>query len=538
MEPYFEAPKNFQIGRTDMKKTRIVIFLTILGLLLPGVIRGPISFAKGPKKVAIVPFTMNADRDLTFLQEGIMDMLASRLAWKGEVQVLEKGQVKRQVAQTEGPMDRAKALEVGRALQADYVIFGSLTVFAESVSLDARILDVPGAEELMTAFKQTKGMDEVIPTVNQFAMDINEKIMGRSIAPAAAVAAAAVPEAPKGPGGLVAMGEDFEGKGVGHVQRFGVEIVGLDAGDVDGDGKEELVFIDKGKVHIYKWKEKTFALFKSIEGGWSPEYVHVSVADLDHNGKAEIYVSNLGQADVSSLVLEWNGDTFKKIADRQRWFLRVIDMPDQGKVLIGQKRSTGRGFLGGVQFLKREGDRFVSTGPVGLPRFANVFNFAFTGRGGKGKNGTVLLGPSDLLRLYDSGGKELWRSEEHYGGSLTSMEMDTTGRDLIFFSSPIYVTDVDEDGEQEVMVCKNRSKTGRITKRFRSFSSGSLDFLTRNPAGLSVKWTTQKQPGPIVGYRVGDVDQDGLPELVIASVTKVARIAGTPRSQVVVYDLK
>ena len=125
-------------------------------------------------------------------------MLASRLAWKGEVQVLEKGQVKRQVAQTEGPMDRAKALEVGRALQADYVIFGSLTVFAESVSLDARILDVPGAEELMTAFKQTKGMDEVIPTVNQFAMDINEKIMGRSIAPAAAVAAAAVPEAPKG----------------------------------------------------------------------------------------------------------------------------------------------------------------------------------------------------------------------------------------------------------------------------------------------------------------------------------------------------
>jgi hypothetical protein len=37
---------------------------------------------------------------------------------------------------------------------------------------------------------------------------------------------------------------------------------------------------------------------------------------------------------------------------------------------------------------------------------------------------------------------------------------------------------------------------------------------------------------------VGDVDQDGLPELVIASVTKVARIVGTPRSQVVVYDLK
>jgi len=52
-----------------MKKKRIAIFLIILGLLLPGAIRSPISFAKGPKKVAIVPFAMHADRDLTFLHE-------------------------------------------------------------------------------------------------------------------------------------------------------------------------------------------------------------------------------------------------------------------------------------------------------------------------------------------------------------------------------------------------------------------------------------------------------------------------------------
>jgi TolB-like protein len=521
-----------------MKKKRIAIYLTVLGLLLTGLIQSPVSSAEGPKKLAIVPFAMHADRDLTFLQEGIMDMLASRLAWKGEVQVLEKGQVKKQVAQSEGPMDRAKALEIGKALQADYVIFGSLTVFGESVSLDARILDVAGAEELMTAFKQTKGMDEVIPTVDQFAKDINEKIMGRSVAPAVPVAAAA-PEAPKGPGGLTAMGEDFEGKGVGHVQRFGEEIVGLDAGDVDGDGKSELVFVNKDTVFIYKWGEKAFAQFKAVKGGWSAEYVYVSVGDLDGNGRAEIYVSSLGASNVSSLVLEWDGNDFRKIAESQPWFLKVVDFPDRGTILVGQRRQLGGGFHGPVEFLKREGKGLTSTGSLPLARQGNVFNFAFADFAGGGKTSTVLIDRGEHLRLYDPAGEQVWKSEEYFGGATTYMEAGGTERVFIYMPSPIHITDVDEDGEKEVMVCKNESSTRRLLARMRLYSSGTLCFLTWNQVGgLSTKWTTAKQPGPVVGYRVFDVDNDGKQELVVASVIRGKRMFGTPRSQVVVYDLK
>jgi TolB-like protein len=524
------------MGKTDMNKKSIAIFLTILGLLFPGVVRGPIAFAKSPKKVAIIPFTMNSDRDLTYLQEGIMDMLASRLAWKGEVQVLEKGQVKKQVAQYEGPVDRAKALEVGRALQADYVIMGSLTVFGESVSLDARILDVPGAEELMTAFKQTKGMDEVIPTVNQFAMDINEKIMGRSMAPAAAVATT-VPETSKGPGALAAVGEDFEEGGVQKVQGFRVQIVSLDAGDVDGDGKDELVFVDNSKIYVYKWREKALALFKTIEGGWSAEYIHVSVADLDRNGRAEIYVSSLASNSVSALILEWEGNAFREIVKGERWLLNVTEVPGQGKTLVGQRRAVGGRFRGKVQFLKREGNGLVAVGPVDLPRQANVFNFAIADLLGNGSKSTVLLDSSDYLRLYDSGKEVIWKSDDYYGGSITSIETDIE-KNYVFISVPIYITDVDKDGKKEVMICKNHASTGRWTRRFRTYSSGSIHFLVADSAGLSVKWTTRKASGPIVGYKVVDVDDDGLQELVVASVSKTAKMLIEPRSQIVVYDLK
>ena len=521
-----------------MNKKRVAILLAFVGLLLTGVIPRPISSAEGLKRVAIVPFAMNADRDLTFLQEGIMDMLASRLAWKGEVEVLEKGIVKKQVAQVEGAVTRDKAFEIGKALQVDYVIFGSLTVFGESVSLDARILDVPREEEVISAFKQTKGMDEVIPTVNQFAMDINEKIMGRPMGPPVQAGTPAEPEAPKGPGGLAAMGEELKGKGAGKIQGFQVQIVSLDAGDVDGDGKNELVFVDKSKVYVYRWKEKAFALFHTFEGGLSAEYIYVNVADLDGNGRAEIYVSNLSSTSVSSLVLEWDGSKLKKIVGGERWFLRVIEIPGQGKTLIGQRRVVSGRYSGKVQFLKRDGDGLVSMGPVDLPRFANVFNFAIADLEGQGRHSTVLLDSSDFLRIYNSGKERIWRSDEQYGGSLTFMETGGTTKNWYFISPPIFITDVDEDGEREVMVCKNKSSVGRLWKRARWYSSGALHFLTYDPGGLSVKWTTQRQAGPIVGYQVADVDGDGLQELVIASVTKTEKMLVKPSSQVVVYDLK
>jgi len=215
---------------------------------------------------------MNADRDLSFLQSGIMDMLSSRLAWKGKVQIIEKGLVKKEVDAVPGPMDKEKALKIGRALAADYVILGSLTVFGDSVSIDAKILDVAKSDELVTAYNQSKGMDGVIPTVNQFAEDINAKIMGKAVYQPER----RIEEEHKESGPIMALGDESGGSGQrpSHVQRFKLEIRGLDVGDVDGDGKNEVVIIDKNTVYVYKWGKDRLLLFKDIKGTWSPNFIY------------------------------------------------------------------------------------------------------------------------------------------------------------------------------------------------------------------------------------------------------------------------
>ena len=225
------------------------IIITLLSLVL---IWLPASSAESLKKVAVLPFTMNSDRDLTFLQKGIMDMLNSRLAWKDKVKAMEYQTVKKKAAEFRGPIDKETALKIGKALKADYVVMGSLTVFGQGVSIDAKILDVAKGEELVTAFNQSKGMDDVIPTVNKFAQDINAKIMGRYVRPPA-YAMKPETDTEKKRAGLISVKDKLEAGDADYVQNFRSGILSLDVGDVDGDGKNELVFIDSRTVYIHKW---------------------------------------------------------------------------------------------------------------------------------------------------------------------------------------------------------------------------------------------------------------------------------------------
>jgi len=52
--------------------------------------------------------------------------------------------------------------------------------------------------------------------------------------------------------------------------------------------------VSPDSVYVYKWKEKGFAQFRMFQDRRADNLVYVSVADLNGNGKAEIYVSNTG----------------------------------------------------------------------------------------------------------------------------------------------------------------------------------------------------------------------------------------------------
>ncbi|UCG12138.1 MAG: VCBS repeat-containing protein, partial [Deltaproteobacteria bacterium] len=320
------------------------------------------SAAEVARKVAILPFEVNAAEDLSYLREGILDMLASRLAWEGKVEIIEERAVKEAVAGREGALNEAAARELGQALGADFVLFGSLTVFGKSVSLDAKMLSLTEDRPPVTVYAQTKGMDEVVPRINDFAQDINNKIFGRGPTAVATATApppeprfsqahpetlvrgqmkAGGPSPPEGQGSFVMLQPDTPGaqSDLWRSQRLDFAVNGMDVGDVDGDGRAEIVVVsDFQRVVVYRWEQGILRQLGKFDGWGSDRFIWVCLLDANSDGKAEIHLSNLRGESLSSYVLEWQGGKLVERASGLGWYFNRVNLPGRGTVLVGQKR--------------------------------------------------------------------------------------------------------------------------------------------------------------------------------------------------------
>ncbi|RUM87023.1 MAG: hypothetical protein DSZ24_07205, partial [Thermodesulfatator sp.] len=149
-------------------------------------------WAAYPKRVAVVPFKVNASQDLAYVREGIQDMLTTRLFAPGQVETVDPALVKKTLAKLGKPFTLEKARALGEKLGVDYVLFGSVSVFGENVSVDAELLPIKEARSPITLYTEVKGLGEVIPTLAEFAKRSRDYILGKA-APEEAVAVTAPP---------------------------------------------------------------------------------------------------------------------------------------------------------------------------------------------------------------------------------------------------------------------------------------------------------------------------------------------------------
>ena len=259
-----------------LMKISIVIVLSTLFLLIMSFNSNP-AFAK-QYRVAIIPFKINAEKDMTFLKDGVFDMLSSRLSSGENVEVIGREETEKVVKTVEGILNEGKARVIGAKLEADYVLFGSLTIFGESVSIGSRIVDVTGDRKTIAFFNQSMGIGEVIPKINNFAGEINEKVFGRVVlskeAPAKQPQQAASDNIYAHPDKLAEDFVEFEGLDkrsdlnpafiVTRPKKSSMEfwksrnfrelINGIALGDVDRDGKVETVIITPDSIQIHRFE--------------------------------------------------------------------------------------------------------------------------------------------------------------------------------------------------------------------------------------------------------------------------------------------
>jgi len=556
---------------------RMLLILTCIGIIA---INFSAAAADGPKRIALLPFKINSDKDLSFLQDGIFDMLTTRLSKEGRVDVIGRAQTEEaiQAAAPTGAINESAARSIGTRLNADFVLFGSLTVLGNNVSIDAKMVDVSGSRPTMTFFDQGQDLGAVITKINLIAADINEKVFGETKVAAAAAAPAAVKKSPAGSqqpapksdiyahpekvleeDGFVAHEkvETLETQGFlkGSAQEtqsrfwksanFKHLLNGITLGDVDGDGKIETVTATPHTVIIFRYESGTFRKIAEIEEGTGNNLLGIDCADINENGVAEIFVTSLNaeRTVVNSYILEYDGKNFVKIIKDTPYYFRVATTPHRGQILLGQRPKTGKPSAGGIFEMKWQNGAYVPIDPVSVPIDTNLMGLTVGDAENNGQEVAVAYKDGDYIRVIDSAGNIVWDNRDRFGGSMlyASVPWDYRGQveNKWYYPMRLVVWYNKAKKENEVIAVQNHDLTGARTDQFRYFTKTHIAGFSWDGVGLGTIWQTRELTGYIQDFIAGDFDNDGQDELVAALVTKEGRfaLASDPRSTIIAYEL-
>jgi TolB-like protein len=557
----------------------------VVGILFLLVSLQPL-WAKDKYIVAVLPFSVHSAENIDYVRQGIGDMLASRISVSEKLEVIGRDSLLDALKITSGkeftPTD---AHAVGKKVNADFVVWGSITKIGSSLSIDGKMLDIATNKSALNITAQCPTMDEVIPKINDFAQRITTHILGAApqtmtVMPATQEVIVSRPPSPQaareaeiisGMGGgrkgtftssinpdFINAAQPLNRKTFWKSQQFSNEFRGMDIGDVNGDGLNETVIIDPHNVFIYQKKGIEFKMIHQVPGKSYDYYVSLDVADINGNGIKEIIVSSYTGQQVDSFILEFRNGKFEKIASDLPWFMRAIDNGSGIPLLLGQRRGIGMPFDTPIHEIVWKNGAYAEGPKMKIPLGLSVYGLTLDKLGSSGEEKIIALNSDDYLCIFEQTDKPLskiaifggssetlWKSDEQFGGSNTyiepmnrsSMNKSEDADVSQYINLRILTYDTNRDGKREVIVVKNLSSSSRMFQSLKLFTAAEVYNLEWEGTGLVENWRTKKISGYVADYQFKDIDNDGENEVVLALVLSVGGSI-RDRSVIVTYSLK
>jgi len=283
--------------------------------------------------------------------------------------------------------------------------------------------------------------------------------------------------------------------------------VGLEVGDFDGDGQQELAVAFGDRLEISRLVRGSYQQLGTVAFGSAVRAYHLDGFDLKKNGRMQLFVSAVTTAgNLAGIIIEAQDGQYRITRADIPWHLRRITPPGEGPVLIAQKMGIqGHEFAGPVFRVGLAGTELVEGPLFEVPRKANLYNFAPLPS--TDRKLFAVLADDGYLNIVTPEGQTVGSSVDKLGGSESYLEMSEevqSGGESRLSYIPARV-EVNANGEIVVPVNSGFSLLSRV----KMYSKSELKALTWDGANLRDAWHSSQEKSYLADFRLADADNDG-----------------------------
>ena len=303
--------------------------------------------------------------------------------------------------------------------------------------------------------------------------------------------------------------------------QFPYEIVDFDVGDLNGDGKNEYVLIDRYRVMVYKLKKgklRKIGQLRKRKG--IDRFLGVDVGDINGNGRDEIFVTNQVGDKLESFALERQPGKkgFKHVWKDVNLYFRIIRPFGAKPSLLSQSTGFEAPFHGPINRVLYRKRRYILGSKLNTPdiygKFFNLYGLTQTDLSGNKIKDTIILDDKYHLRVYSPEGRVIVKSDEYYGhdprfidvgvveefGGLASGSNNITRAKAVRYKSRLQFV---KNGSRRFLVLpKNYVAGNGMLDQIVIVENSGLAILGVNREGFERLFESGKQKGYLGAFRV------------------------------------
>lgn len=295
------------------------------------------------------------------------------------------------------------------------------------------------------------------------------------------------------------------------------EAVGLALGDIDGDGKKDVVVAFRDQIEAFRWNGQKLESMGVFKGHGYSNYLAVETADIDGAGHDRIFATLYYQGSnrARTVVLDYAQGELKEIG-QVGGFVRAVEHADGKRELLLQDLSMARDLrVRQPAPLLKSGKGYREGDAIKLARALNddqLFGFAWGDWDGDGAEDLALLQGGERLRLFFKDAK--WSSDERYGGNKADFSWEGGQSGSVY---PRLLGLKSETGKMQLLVPHNIQYSPIRLTHLKIFKDAEIVDLGWNGLEMAPVW---KLPvaGMVADFGVGDALQRGSAQLWLAAI--------------------